>query len=276
MDRRELVSTERIERFKNNQRNNGHFGRNYRLFSEEYFEGITNAANIIQAVKNDLPHDFRPKRILDLGCSAGQSTHAVAKIWPKAQITGLDIEVAAIEAAEDINSQLDSDIEFIVASGSEMPFDNGHFDLIICHTVIEHVSSVETTISEAWRCLEIGGYLSLEAPNYAFPYEPHVKVYFSRHLGKKLLKLQLNLLGVDGAQFVDHLNFVTAKGLRKQLNRAGFTDVNNRYYRKLLKLSDGELTVSDRWRYLLPILKIPFLKAVLINFAPSLMFLAKK
>ena len=276
MDRRKLVASEAINEFVNNQANHGHYNRTYGQFSEDYFKGISNAVDILKRLKDDLPKSFSPRKIMDLGCSAGQSSVAIKKVWPNAEVVGLDIEEDAVNAARDVAEQLGVDMLYIVGSSSQLPFETESYDLIICHTVIEHVDNVFETLKEIRRCLIKNGRLSLEAPNYSFPYEPHVKIYFLRCLGKKVLKFQMLLLGRKNISFVEHLNFVTTMSMKNTLNDLGFCQIIDRYERKLKKLSSGAIKPSKRWFLLASFIKFSLFQKAFKNFAPSLMLLAKK
>jgi SAM-dependent methyltransferase len=55
----------------------------------------------------------------------------------------------------------------------KMQFPDGHFDLIICNHVLEHVANPEVAISELARCLKPDGFLIAQTP-----YAPHLKYTF--------------------------------------------------------------------------------------------------
>ena len=84
-------------------------------------------------------------------------------------------------------------IFFINGVGEKLPFKDEQFDLIICHTVIEHVKDVELVLSEMKRVLTAEGKIHLEAPNYNWPYEPHLSVWCIPRLGKNLLSFHHGL-----------------------------------------------------------------------------------
>lgn len=55
----------------------------------------------------------------------------------------------------------------------KMQFPDGHFDLIICNHILEHVVNPEVAISELARCLKPDGFLIAQTP-----YAPHLKYTF--------------------------------------------------------------------------------------------------
>ena len=44
----------------------------------------------------------RPRRVVDLGCGSGELTASLARIWPTAEIVGVDSSPAMIEKARTI------------------------------------------------------------------------------------------------------------------------------------------------------------------------------
>lgn len=78
------------------------FGGHYRLD----MGGLTQSGWIIEqiwgkALKNLLPRDFYPKKVLILGLGAASSAKLIAKKWPSAQITGVEIDPVVIQIGHD-------------------------------------------------------------------------------------------------------------------------------------------------------------------------------
>ncbi len=97
-------------------------------------------------------------RVLDLGCGAG---HILERI-NQGQLTGIDLSKTQIERAK---HRLRPGIELIKAPGEHIPFEDKHFDRILCSEVLEHVLEPEVVLKEMDRVLKDDGVISLSIPN---------------------------------------------------------------------------------------------------------------
>jgi ubiquinone/menaquinone biosynthesis C-methylase UbiE len=116
-----------------------------------------NRANILALTLNAPPGG----RLLDLGCHDGEWSMALAGSAQAAEIHGVEIVADAADLAEkrgvrvlrlDLNHTLDS-----------LPSDA--FDLVHANQVIEHVTNVDTFVSEVYRLLRPGGYAVISTEN---------------------------------------------------------------------------------------------------------------
>ncbi len=98
---------------------------------------------------------LRAKRVMDLGCGAGDSVDLFRSVDPEVSWVGVDIERSP-EVAERIRA----DAEFVTFDGRRLPFDDGSFDLVYCKQVLEHVEHPRDLIAEAARVLRPGGHLA--------------------------------------------------------------------------------------------------------------------
>jgi ubiquinone/menaquinone biosynthesis C-methylase UbiE len=100
--------------------------------------------------------DFRPKRILDVGCSTGLSTLKLHESFPSAEIIGLDLSPFMVATAiHNINtraSQLSaqSRVTYLFASGEDTGLGPGDADLVtmslISHELPADVSRFVLTV----------------------------------------------------------------------------------------------------------------------------------
>jgi ubiquinone/menaquinone biosynthesis C-methylase UbiE len=67
-----------------------------------------------------------PARILEVGSGAGDGTAALARVFPDAQITGVDLSEEMVHTAEVTNPGP----EYVVGDAAALPFDSGSFDLV--------------------------------------------------------------------------------------------------------------------------------------------------
>lgn len=101
------------------------------------------------------------RRILDIGCGSGYGS---AELSRKASL------VAALDVAPDVVHYAQQDyqatnIVFLAASASALPFPAATFDVITAFEVIEHVEDWRDLIADAARALAPGGIFLVSTPN---------------------------------------------------------------------------------------------------------------
>ncbi|AFY72305.1 methylase involved in ubiquinone/menaquinone biosynthesis [Synechococcus sp. PCC 7502] len=142
-----------------------------------------------------------PKDILDLGCSVGMSTLALAAIYPDAKITGLDLSPYFLAIADHniSHSNKSENINLVHAAAESTGLADHSFDLIsiflVCHELPQ--GATLNILKEAKRLLRPQGHLAIMDMNpqseiYAKmpPYiltllkstEPYLDQYFSLDL----------------------------------------------------------------------------------------------
>lgn len=94
-------------------------------------------------------------RILDIGCGTGGLTRRLAKIWPTADIEGIDLAPGMIEAARQSNGTATRPT-FIVADAATFTSDRP-YDLLVSSSTLHWVQPLETTLVHLARLLAPGG-----------------------------------------------------------------------------------------------------------------------
>ena len=84
-------------------------------------------------------------RVLEIGCGTGAICRRLAR--DAAAVTGIDPSPVFIERAR----ALAPEIAFAVADGAQLPFPDGSFDVVICHTVLCHIPDCEAVLRAARR-----------------------------------------------------------------------------------------------------------------------------
>jgi len=113
-------------------------------------------------------------RILDIGCGPGLLTIVLARMYPKAQVIGMDKDASAIASAKSnlaASSDKARNIEFVVGDVQEK-LPDGSFDLIYASVALMYVQQIDKALKMIYEALNPGGYAWLKDvhPNICPPY----------------------------------------------------------------------------------------------------------
>ena len=109
-------------------------------------------------------------RVLELGSGTGVIARLLASMAGKQiHVTGIDQSPALVEAAKQYaaHEKLEDRLAFKVGDAHALQFASGHFDAVIAHTVISHVSDPVTVLQQAYRVLKPSGTLVVFDGDYA-------------------------------------------------------------------------------------------------------------
>lgn len=110
---------------------------------------------------------FAPGRVLDLGCTCGNSTLPYAEAWPQAEVHGIDLSAPALRYAHARSRLLGAAVHYRQADAAATGYPDGHFDLVVSHILIHEVSrrALSAIFAECHRLLSPGGVmLHVEVP----------------------------------------------------------------------------------------------------------------
>jgi SAM-dependent methyltransferase len=116
--------------------------------------------------KRDFPN-AAPKRILDMGCTVGNSTLAWAELFPKAEIHGIDVAAPVLRYAHARAISLGIPAHFSQQNAEETDFEDNSFDVIVSHIMLHETSNsaLPRVLKECRRLLKPGGIMMhLEIP----------------------------------------------------------------------------------------------------------------
>jgi len=149
------------------------------------------------------------ERVLDVGCGNSLFTE-IAPEWPF-KLYCCDLGEPVIRQRRSLFPQHD----WLVSDVVHLPFRQGIFDALFAGEIIEHMPSVSHTLREWNRVLVPGGTLVLTTPN--------------RRRLRNRINRSYRPLGED------HLNELSFSEIRDELEKAGFTVVDNQsFYLELL------------------------------------------
>ncbi len=100
-----------------------------------------------------------PRRILDMGCTAGNSTIAYKEAFPVAEVFGLDVGDALLRYAHARAESMALPIHFSQQNAEATNFEDESFDLIVSHLLLHETatSAVSNIFAECQRLLAPGG-----------------------------------------------------------------------------------------------------------------------
>jgi len=112
----------------------------------------------IDLVSKILP-DFKPHRIIDIGCGPGNSSQVLVQRWPEASLLGIDSSANMIEKAkQDYPEQ-----EWIIADAASYK-SSDKFDLVFSNATIQWIPDHSKLLSGFHAMLSNKGILAIQIP----------------------------------------------------------------------------------------------------------------
>jgi SAM-dependent methyltransferase len=102
---------------------------------------------------------LEPKRILEMGCSAGGQSTDYPPAFPDAEIHAIDLSPGMLRYAHARAAALDSPVHFHQQDAGATLFEDGSFDLIVSHNMFHEVAAehMPAILQECHRLLRPGG-----------------------------------------------------------------------------------------------------------------------
>ncbi|MHA1632720.1 MAG: class I SAM-dependent methyltransferase [Candidatus Freyarchaeota archaeon] len=190
-----------------------------------WFKGAEARANLYLSKIKMFTKNLSGLRALDVGCGVGGVCSALAKL--SNHMVGVEINEVLLPLAKlNVENSLheSSSVDFVLASGLNLPFRENSFDLVLCNDVLEHVSDKEKLIKEIFSVLRKDGHLFLTTPNRLYPIEPHTGMIgvtlIPRRLANKLASYKFGFK-------MDLPDLVTYKHLVALIKSNGFKFIIN-------------------------------------------------
>lgn len=146
-------------------------------------------------------------RALEIGYAAGALQIALAPAVDEMHGIDLDADPAPVRellASRRLRSRL------IQGSVLELPYEDAHFDLVFCFSVLEHIREYPTALSEIHRVLRPGGTFLLGMPAV-----------------NKVMEAGFYLIGFRG---IEHHHVTTPGTVQKQFAPTGFVERSRHHF----------------------------------------------
>ena len=129
----------------------------------------------LKNMREVLPADFTPKKILDFGCGTGETSQSLAALFPQAVVYGSEISKGAIAFAKKQNNNLS--VKFI-HNDTLIDFKN-EFDLVYTNGVFHHILPPDRPeiLKNIYNATKKSGFFCFFENN---PYNPGTKIVMSR------------------------------------------------------------------------------------------------
>ena len=131
-----------------------------------FFDPLVGRAMPERRFKGALVAQADPKpgqRVLDIGCGTGTLALMLKAAEPEAEVVGLDADPEILVRARSKASDAGVEIEFDEALSTELPYEDGSFDLVLSTLFFHHLAGADTrrTAGEIARVLRPGGELDV-------------------------------------------------------------------------------------------------------------------
>lgn len=124
--------------------------------------GVARTPRLVKTLQ--ILSQYRARRILDLGCGAGDICVEIGKLTGARELYGADISQRAVDMAKTkgitaIRVDLDNE---------NLPFESKSFDIILALEIIEHLVDPDHLLLEMKSLLNPGGKVVVSTPNLAW------------------------------------------------------------------------------------------------------------
>jgi SAM-dependent methyltransferase len=155
--------------------------------------------------------DFRGKRVGDFGCGY-QASFSRTVLDQVLSLVLVDVSLAPDLAQHPRVRAIEGSLPEALGE-----IDDGSLDVVMCNSVLEHLSQPQRALEEFWRVVATGGSCLVNVPSWR---------------GKRFLELSAFRLGLSPAEEMDdHKMYYDPRDLWPMLVRAGFKPSRVRVFR---------------------------------------------
>ncbi|MER5623535.1 class I SAM-dependent methyltransferase [Streptosporangium sp. NPDC002544] len=134
-----------------------------------------------------IPEDLAPRRVIDVGCGFGKTTFSLARRYPDAQVSGVDLSLPVLRLGRKMATEEGLAVDWVQADAEALPGPEGSADLVVVSMVLHEMplSSIEGAMREARRVLRPGGvFVALETRLIGDPFRDVLGAYHSEITGE--------------------------------------------------------------------------------------------
>lgn len=118
-----------------------------------------------------LPYLHRDSRVLDVGCGPGSITLDLAAAiagegGAASQVIGVENTPAPVAAAEELARRRGIGAVFMTGDAQALPFQDGTFDVVVAHQVLQHLGDPVGALRECARVAAPGGIVAVRDADY--------------------------------------------------------------------------------------------------------------
>ncbi|HLI53911.1 MAG TPA: methyltransferase domain-containing protein [Acidimicrobiales bacterium] len=114
-----------------------------------------------------LPHLARDAKVLDVGCGPGTITVGLAASVPDGAVVGLDAAPEVLDEARSLPEAAErANLRFEVGDVYDLDFDDGYFDVVHAHQVLQHLADPVRALAEMRRVCRAGGVVAVRDADY--------------------------------------------------------------------------------------------------------------
>ncbi|KKQ40604.1 MAG: hypothetical protein A3H17_03330 [Candidatus Levybacteria bacterium RIFCSPLOWO2_12_FULL_37_14] len=154
------------------------------------------------------------KKILDAGSGIGAYTFLLGKTFPKAMITGGDIDKYKLKSCQIMAKELGlKNIGFEYLNITKINNKKNHYDLVVNIDVLEHVDNYKIALENFFKVLDKNGYLYIHVPQsnqkriFGSLKEWHHEDHMREGISKKELEISLNKFGFKIIESMETFGF---------------------------------------------------------------------
>lgn len=159
--------------------------------TEKYHWWYTVRRQIVQNLISTYSTNQKIK-LLDIGCGTGE---LLRELSPLGEVFGIDNSPQAIAFCKERGLT-----NIFIANGTDIPFPDNTFDMVLCLDVLEHIENDVGTIKEIKRVGKPGGTIIIFVPTFKFLWgtsdevSHHLRRYRLKEISKKVEKNGLKII----------------------------------------------------------------------------------
>jgi ubiquinone/menaquinone biosynthesis C-methylase UbiE len=127
-------------------------------FEKWFINAAGHSRQVAQAAERRLPivPFGSTLKYLDVGCGNGMTAMHLASTY-RFDVTGIDVDPEQIRLARQSAGNR-SDVRFLVADATRLPFDSEEFDVVATNKTTHHIPDWKSALAEMIRVLRPGGH----------------------------------------------------------------------------------------------------------------------